>query len=265
MNEYLEAIILGIVQGLTEFIPVSSDGHLELAKWLLGDSNSAADSFFMTIILHFGTLFAILWVFRKSLMDIIKNITTREGRIFILLVIISMIPAVIAGVGFESQIETMFNRKIILVGILLSINGMMLIVSDYLPKSDKPITPVKAFLIGIFQAIAILPGISRSGTTITSSIAMGIDRQKAANFSFIILVPLLFGKMAKDLIDGKLAMTETKALPVIVGFLFSFVVGIFACQWMLEIVKRAKLSYFGIYCIVIGIAAIILRLWVWTN
>jgi len=265
MNEYLEAIILGIVQGLTEFIPVSSDGHLELAKWILGNADTASESFFMTIILHFGTLFAILWVFRQSIIDVFKNISKPEGRKFILLIVISMIPAVIVGVGFESQIETLFYKQIILVGILLCINGLVLIISDYLPKSNKPITPLKAFIIGIFQAIAILPGISRSGSTITSSVGLGIDRKEAANFSFLMLVPLLFGKMGKDLIDGKMVLTDTKAMPLLIGFLFSFVIGIFACRWMLEIVKKAKLSYFGIYCILIGIAAIVLRLWVWTN
>jgi len=265
MNEYLEAIILGIIQGLTEFIPVSSDGHLELTKWILGDSASASESFFMTIILHFGTLFAILYVFRKSIIDIFKNINTRDGKKFILLIVISMIPAVIVGVGFESQMETIFYHQIILVGILLCINGIILIVSDYMPKSNKPITPLKALIIGISQAIAILPGISRSGSTIATSVAVGIDRKEAAHFSFLMVVPLLFGKMAKDILDGKMVMTESKALPLIVGFLISFIVGVFACTWMLEIVKKAKLSYFGIYCILIGVAAIILRLWVWPN
>src|SRR4030095_13140820 len=261
----LEAIILGIVQGLTEFIPVSSDGHLELAKWLLGDTNTATDSFFMTIILHFGTLFAIVWVLRKSIVDILKNIYKPEGRKFLLLVIISMIPAVIVGVGFESQMETYFYKQIVIVGIFLFINGIVLIVSDYLPRSNKPITPLKALLIGISQAIAILPGISRSGSTIATSVGLGIDRKEAANFSFLMVIPLLFGKMAKDIIDGKMVISDTKAMPLFIGFLISFVVGIFAFKWLLEIVKKAKLSYFGYYCIFIGTAAISLTIWVGPN
>jgi len=151
------------------------------------------------------------------------------------------------------------------VGIFLFINGIVLIVSDYLPKSNKPITPLKALLIGISQAIAILPGISRSGSTIATSVGLGIDRKEAANFSFLMVIPLLFGKMAKDILDGKMVMSESKALPLFIGFFISFVVGIFAFKWLLEIVKKAKLRYFGYYCLFIGTAAIILRIWVWPN
>jgi|SRR5687768_2934483 len=265
MNEYLEAIILGIVQGLTEFLPVSSDGHLELAKWLLGNSDSAADSFALTIILHFGTLFAIVWVFRHTILDLIKKLNKPEGWKFVLLIIVSMIPAVIIGVGFESQMIALFDKKIFLVAAFLMINGIMLIVSDYLPAGNKPITPLKAFIIGIFQAIAILPGISRSGSTIVSSVGLGIDRSEAANFSFLMVIPLLFGKMAKDLTEGNISFTDAKMFPSLVGFLCALFVGIFACRLMLAFVKKARLSYFGFYCIAVGIAAIILRIWVWPN
>ena len=263
MNEFIEAIILGIVQGLTEFLPISSDGHLELAKWILGNKDSIANSFLMTIVLHFGTAFAIVWVFRKAILDILKKIHKPEGRKFLLLILISMIPAVIVGVGFESQMMSLFNQKIVLVGIFLFMNGIMLIISDHLPKGHQPITPLKAFVIGIFQAIAILPGISRSGSTIVSSVALGIDRKEAANFSFLMVIPLIFGKMAKDLLDNKIDFTDSKGLPLLVGFIVAFFVGIFACQWMITFVTKAKLSYFGFYCILIGILAIIARLWIW--
>lgn len=265
MNEFLEAIILGIVQGITEFLPISSDGHLELAKWILGNSDSIEDSFLMTIVLHFGTLFAIVWVFRKKIIEILKTISKPEGRKFILMIILSMIPAVIVGVGFESQMIALFDQRIVLVGIFLFINGIMLILSDRLPPGNKPITPLKAFIIGIFQAIAILPGISRSGSTIVSSVALGIDRKEAANFSFLMVIPLLFGKMAKDLMDQRIDFTDSKGLPLLVGFFVALIVGIYACQLMLTIVKKAKLGYFGFYCILIGILAIIFRLWVWPN
>ena len=262
MNEYIEAIILGIVQGLTEFLPVSSDGHLELAKWLLGNTDSAADSFLMTIILHFGTLFAILWVFRKTIAEWISKMNKPEGWKFAGLIAISMIPAVIVGVAFESEIATLFHQKIILVGIFLLINGSMLILSDHFRPGDKPLNPLRVFLIGIAQAIAILPGISRSGSTIVTSVGLGIDRKEAANFSFLMLIPLLFGKMGKDIVDGNIVFNDAKMLPLFVGFLFAFIVGVFACQWMIAFVKKAKLSYFGYYCVVIGVLAIILRLWV---
>ena len=265
MNDFLEAIILGIVQGLTEFLPVSSDGHLELAKWILGNKDSAADSFLMTVILHFGTAFAIVWVFRKSILQILKTIHKPEGRKFLLLILISMIPAVIVGLGFESQMTALFSQKIILVAIFLMINGIVLVVSDYLPNTFKPITPLKALIMGIAQAIAILPGISRSGSTITTSVALGIDRNEAAHFSFLMVVPLIFGKIAKDLMDGTINNSNPHALPLLAGFIVSFLVGVMACKWMIAIVKKAKLSFFGFYCILIGIIAIILRIWVWPN
>jgi len=263
MNEYLESIILGIVQGITEFLPISSDGHLELSKWLLGDNHSAADSFMMTIILHFGTMFAIIWVFRKMIIDIIKNLNTPEGRKFVMLVVISMIPAVIVGLALEKLMESLFSGKIVFVGLMLMINGALLLSSDYFPTHSKPITPLKSLLIGIAQAIAILPGISRSGSTITTSLALGIDRKQAANFSFIIVVPLLMGKMAKDILSGDLMMKQEKAMPLIVGFLCSLIVGIFACQLVLKVVAKGKLSYFGIYCLLVGAAAIFIKLFVW--
>jgi undecaprenyl-diphosphatase len=265
MNAYLESIILGIVQGITEFLPISSDGHLELSKWLLGDTHSASDSFMMTIILHFGTMFAIIWVFRKMILDIIKNLNTPEGRKFVMLVIISMIPAVIVGLALESIMESFFSGKIVFVGLMLVINGVLLLSSDYFPPSSKPITPMKSLLIGIAQAIAILPGISRSGSTITTSLALGIDRKQAANFSFLIVVPLLLGKMAKDILGGDLVMSQEKAMPLVVGFICSLIVGIFACQLILKVVQRGKLGYFGIYCIVIGLAAIVVKLWIYKS
>ena len=262
MNEYLEAIILGIIQGITEFLPISSDGHLELTKWILGNKASAAESFEMTIILHFGTAFAIVWVFRKLIVQHLKNLSTSAGRKFLLLVLISMIPAVVVGVAFEDEIAALFTGQIVMVGIFLMINGGVLIASDRMPDSKKPITPLKSFLIGIAQAVAILPGISRSGSTIATSVGLGIDRKEAANFSFLIVIPLLFGKMAKDILDGHLMMEQSKALPLFVGFLFSFFVGIFACQLMLKIVQKAKLSYFGYYCLAVGLIAIIVKLWI---
>lgn len=265
MNEILEAIILGIVQGLTEFLPVSSDGHLELAKWILGNQDSASDSFLMTVILHFGTAFAIVWVFRKSIIQIFKNLFKPEGKKFVLLILISMIPAVIVGLGFESQMTALFSQKIVLVGVFLIINGIVLVTSDYLPNTYKPITPVKALIMGIAQAIAILPGISRSGSTITTSVALGIDRNEAAHFSFLMVVPLIFGKIAKDLMDGTINESNTNALPLLIGFIVAFLVGVVACKWMIAIVKKAKLGYFGFYCILIGLVAIILRIWVWPN
>lgn len=262
MNEFIEAIILGIVQGLSEFLPVSSSGHLELAKWLLGDTDTAAESFLMTVILHFGTALATVWVFRKYIGEILKNITKPEGRKFVWLVLISMIPAGIVGVALESQISALFDRQIILVACMLCITGVVLLISDKLKPKTHPITPLSAFLIGIAQAIAIIPGISRSGSTIAAAIGVGISRKEAAQFSFLMVIPLIFGKMAKDAMDGAVIVNGTKTMPLILGFLASFFVGVLACRWMVSIVQKAKLHYFGYYCLAVGIAAILLRLFV---
>jgi undecaprenyl-diphosphatase len=262
MNEYLEAIILGIVQGLTEFLPVSSSGHLELAKTLLGDGNTAAESFLMTVVLHFGTALATVWVFRKYIVQLLGHILKPEGRKFIWLIILSMIPAILVGVGLESQITALFDKKIIFVAAMLCVTGIVLILSDQVGKHNRPISPWFAMLIGVAQAIAILPGISRSGSTIAAAVGLGIDRKEAAQFSFLMVIPLIFGKILKDALDSDVVIADTSVLPLCIGFIFSFFVGIFACQWMVNIVKKARLRYFGFYCIAIGILVIIFRLWI---
>ena len=265
MNEFLEAIILGIVQGLTEFLPVSSSGHLELAKWLLGSEATGAESFLMTVVLHFGTALSTVWVFRDYLWGVLKNLFKPEGQKFILLIIISMIPAALVGVMFESQISALFDRQVILVACMLCITGIVLILSDRVMVKANPITPFRAFIVGVVQALAITPGISRSGSTIAGGIAIGISRKDVAQFSFLMVLPLIFAKMAKDAMDGAVMVESTKALPLLVGFIFSLFTGILACKWMINIVKNSKMKYFGIYCIVVGIVAIVLRTWFLTD
>lgn len=262
MNEYLEAIILGIIQGLTEFLPVSSSGHLELAKWLLGDTESASESFLMTVVLHFGTAVATVWVFRQYILEVLKNITKPEGQKYIWWIIISMIPAALIGVGLDEQISALFDRQIILVSLMLLLTGIMLIVSDQLKPKTQPLTALRAFLIGIAQGIAIMPGISRSGATIASGVAIGIDRREVAQFSFLMVIPLIFAKMAKDFLADDVVIADENTMPMVLGFVVSFFVGVIACKWMISIVQKAKLRYFGYYCIVVGIIAILLRLFI---
>jgi len=262
MNEYLESIILGIIQGLTEFLPVSSSGHLELAKWLLGDQSTASQSLLMTVVLHFGTALATAWVFRKYLLEVLVNITKPEGRNFITWIIVSMIPAALVGVLLNDQIEAMFDRQVILVSICLCITGIILLISDRLPSKNNPNTIWRSFIIGIAQAIAILPGISRSGSTIVTGVGLGIDRRAAAQFSFLMVVPLIFGKIAKDMLDGQESISNSHTGPLLVGLIVSFIFGVISCRWMITLVKKAKLRYFGYYCLAIGIIAIGLKLWV---
>jgi undecaprenyl-diphosphatase len=265
MNEYLESIILGIIQGLTEFLPVSSSGHLELAKWLLGDQNTASQSFLMTVVLHFGTALATVWVFRKFILDVFLKWNKPEGRKFILWIIVSMIPAALVGVLFQHQIEALFDRQVILVSLCLCITGVILLISDKMTPAEKPNNLWRSLIIGIAQAIAILPGISRSGSTIVTGVGLGIDRREAAQFSFIMVIPLIFGKILKDLLDGNESYTVAHPGPLVIGLVSSFIFGVISCRWMVALVKKAKLRYFGYYCLAIGILAIGLKWWVFKN
>lgn len=256
----IEAIILGIIQGLTEFLPVSSSGHLELGKFILGDDSLPEESLLFTVVLHFATALSTIVIFRKEVFEIFKGLFQfkwNEQTEFSLKIIISMVPAAIIGVVFNDQIEALFSRQLLLVGAMLCITGLLLYLADRAKRTEKKVGYVHAIIIGISQAIAILPGISRSGATISTSVLLGIDREKAARFSFLMVVPLIFGKMAKDVMDSGIMESNTEALPLILGAVAAFVSGLLACQWMISLVKRSKLRYFSYYCFVVGIGAIV--------
>lgn len=257
----LEAIILGIIQGLTEFLPVSSSGHLELAKSILGDNSLPEESLMMTVVLHFATALSTLVVFRKEVAEIIRGLFQlkwNEEAQFSVKIILSMIPAAIVGVAFNDQIEALFSHQVVLVGIMLIATGLLLFLADRAQKTERSVSFGNAVIIGVAQAIAILPGISRSGATISTSVLLGIDRERAARFSFLMVVPLIFGKMAKDLLDGGSAMAGMEFTPLLVGALAAFIAGLLACRWMIAIVKKSQLKYFSFYCFAVGIGAILL-------
>jgi len=259
MSDIINAIILGIVQGLTEFLPVSSSGHLELAKYILGDDALPQDSLLMTVVLHFGTALATVFVFRKDIMEIITKFFSKgphEEKSFVYKIIFSMIPAAAVGLLLEKQIESLFTQNILLVCCMLLLTSLLLFIADKAKPSSDDVTFSSAAKVGIAQAIAILPGISRSGATIATSVLLGIDRAKAARFSFLMVVPLIFGKMAKDMLDGDLTSNTTSLSALSVGFIVSFITGIFACTWMIKIVRNSQLKYFAYYCLMVGIAGI---------
>lgn len=263
MRETLEAIVLGIIQGLTEFLPVSSSGHLELAKFFLNDDSVAEQSMLMTVMLHGATALSTIVIFRKDIWDILKGLFQfkwNEQTIFSLKIIISMIPAATVGLLFEEQLETLFDQQIILVGMMLLITGLLLFLADRAKNTTKPVGYSNALIIGISQAIAILPGISRSGATISTSVLLGIDRERAARFSFLMVVPLILGKIAKDLLSGDVIYTSATLLPMSAGFIAAFITGLMACTWMIKLVKNSKLSYFAYYCFAIAIIAILFGL-----
>jgi len=256
----LDAVILGIIQGLTEFLPVSSSGHLEIVKFLLGDESLPKDGLLFTVFVHGATALSTLVVFRKEVAEIIKGLFAfqwNDSSKFSLKIIISMIPAALVGLFFESQIEHLFNENILLIGLMLCVTAALLIVADTAKKTVKEVSNVHAVGIGIAQAIAILPGISRSGATIATSVLLGIDRERAARFSFLMVVPLIFGSIAKSLLEGDLSSEETSFIPLLVGFIAAFTTGVLACKWMILLVKKSSLRYFGLYCALVGLIAII--------
>ncbi|MGB2128481.1 MAG: undecaprenyl-diphosphate phosphatase [Flavicella sp.] len=256
---YLEAIVLGIIQGLTEFLPVSSSGHLELAKILFGNETIAKESMTFTVVLHFATALSTVLIFRRDIAEIFKGLfqfKVNESSVFSLKIIISMLPAVAIGLMFESQLETFFSGQLFFVGLMLLITALLLLLADRTKTTQKDTSFVSATLIGIAQAVAMLPGISRSGATIATSVLLKIDRMKAARFSFLMVVPLIFGKIAKDLLGGHIVFEQSHLLPMVLGFIAAFFSGLLACKWMLALVKKSKLYYFSIYCAIVGAVAV---------
>lgn len=258
--DVLDAVILGIIQGLTEFLPVSSSGHLELGKAILGDTSVPEESLLFTVVLHFATALSTIVVFRKDILEIIGGLLSfkwNEETQFSLKIIVSMIPAVLVGLLFEEQLEALFGGNILFVGFMLLITALLLWLADKAKNTGKKVSYSNAFVIGVSQAIAMLPGISRSGATISTSVLLGNDKTKAARFSFLMVVPLIFGKIAKDLLSGELMESNADFTILAVGFVAAFLAGLVACTWMIALVKKSKLSWFAVYCFVVGLAAII--------
>ena len=256
----LETLILGIVQGLTEFLPVSSSGHLELVKAIFGNDYEQQQGLLVTVTLHAATAFSTIFVFRKDIVMILSDLLLfkrGESLNFSLKIILSMIPAVIIGLFFEDFIASLFVGKIALVAVMLMITALLLFLADRVNENNKELNYSNTFYIGVIQAIAILPGISRSGATIALAVLLKIDRKKAARFSFLMVIPLILGSMAKSVMDGDLSQDSTALLPLLVGFVSAFITGVFACRWMVALVKKSQLKYFSFYCFAVGVLAIL--------
>lgn len=257
--EVIDAILLGIIQGLTEFLPVSSSGHLELGKAILGDNLVPEESLLFTVVLHFATALSTIVVFRKDIYDIIKGVFAfkwNEDTKFVAKIVVSMLPAAIIGFTFESELSALFGGNIKLVGFMLIITALLLYLADKAKNTNKKVSFSNALVIGFSQAIAMLPGISRSGATISTSVLLGNDKTKAARFSFLMVVPLIFGKIAKDILSGELTYDSQNFTALSIGFIAAFISGLFACTWMIALVKKSKLKYFAYYCVIVGLIAI---------
>lgn len=256
--DILHAIILGIIQGLTEFLPVSSSGHLEIAKVLLDEESVGKHSMLMTVVLHAATALSTIYIFWADIKDIFIGLFSGSKKkfSFSLKIVLSMIPAAIIGIVWEEQIESLFRGNLEIVGAMLIITALLLFCADKAKSTKKNVTFIHSIIIGISQAFAILPGISRSGATISTSVLLGVDKEKSARFSFLMVVPLILGKMVKDILSGEISFTSTESLPLLFGFISSFLVGVFACKLMIKIVKNSKLKYFAFYCIIVGSSVI---------
>ena len=246
-----EAFILGTVQGLTEFLPISSSGHLVIFQSLLG-VNISGNQF--EILVHLGTLMSVILVFKKELKNILISLTSRETKKFILYIILGTMPAVIIGIGFKDILMELFDDPFA-VGIALTFTGFILIITFFIKTSDKPYSFKNSFLIGLVQALAIIPGISRSGMTISAALILGISPKRAARFSFILSIPVIFGATLITLIETN-DYSQILNLSGFIGLFTSFVVGYISLRWLLKWIESGKLYLFGSYCIIIGLIAI---------
>ena len=263
--DWLQALILGLVQGLTEFLPVSSSGHLAIGREILGVE--AAEDLVFEITVHVATVLATIIVFRKQIWKLLCGLFKfkyNDETDYILKICVSMIPVFIVGMFFKDKVESLFT-SLLVVGVALLVTATLLFFSDiYGGRAKASAKPYRngigwwqAFTVGIGQALAVVPGLSRSGTTISTGLLCGMKRSDVAQFSFLmVLIPIL-GEAFLDLVGGDVAASSVGTVPLIVGFLAAFVSGLFACKVMIALVKKANLRWFALYCALVGLAVII--------
>lgn len=258
--DLLEAIVLGIIQGLTEFLPVSSSGHLEIGKYLFGVD--AETSFSFSVIVHGATVLSTIVVFRKEIIRIFRGVVKLKMNSetdFALKIGTSLIPIFIVGFFLDEQVESLFNGNIVFVGLMLLVTALLLIVSSLIKRGSRDISYLDAFIIGIAQAFAVLPGVSRSGATISTGLILGNKKENLAEFSFLmVLIPVIGANLA-ELAKGEFSAAGSISPGILVaGFISAFITGYLACRWMIALVRKGKLYWFGIYCIIIGLVAVLI-------
>lgn len=256
----LEAIILGIIQGLTEFLPVSSSGHVELARVLLGVEVEQNLTF--TLLVHVATVLSTIVALWREIVNLLQGFFRFRWNAqmrYIVLLLVSLVPVALVGFLLEDRVEALFTGNLLLVGCMLLVTSLLLFLT-YRARNSRgtPPTLLSSIVMGVGQAVAVLPGLSRSGTTISLGLLCGVSRAEAAHFSFLMVIPPILGKALLDLLAPQpMQGAGIPTMALVAGFLSAFVMGYIACRWMIAIVKRAKLSYFALYCLLVGLVAII--------
>ncbi len=262
---WFEALVLGIVQGLTEYLPVSSSGHLAIGSALFGIEGEENLAF--TIAVHVATVLSTLVVLWKEIEWILRGmfkLKMNDETRYAINILVSMIPIGIVGVFFKDEVEEIFGSGLLIVGCMLVLTALLLTFSYYAkPRQKKDISIKDAFIIGLSQACAVLPGLSRSGTTIATGLLLGNDKARMAQFSFLMVIPPILGEALLDvmkMMTGENIAGDIPMLSLVVGFVAAFVSGCVACKWMINIVKKGKLIYFAVYCAVIGLVTVVCTL-----
>ena len=256
---WFEAIALGLIEGLTEFLPISSSGHLEITKSLFGIDPET--NFYFTIAVHGATVLSTIVVFWKEIIELITGtlkFKMNDETSYVLKLIVSMIPVGIAGLLLKDPIEKLFNGNIIFVGFMLLVTSALLASAHFIRKKDREIGYLDALVIGIAQAIAVIPGISRSGATISAGLVIGNSKDKIARFSFLMVLAPIIGANILEIMSGEVNPGSSSAGIILIGFLAAFISGYLACRWMIGLVKKSKLIWFSIYCLIIGMLSIFL-------
>ena len=254
----LQAIILGVVQGLTEFLPVSSSGHLQLANEILGTELNPESNLTFSLTLHAATVLSTIVVLWAEIWRLIKGVFSRTftaEQAYVLKIVVSMIPVGIVGLFFKDYIEAAFS-SIVVVGVMLLVTAALLTFAYYAkPRQNQSLSYRDAFIIGLAQAVAVLPGLSRSGSTIATGLLLGNKKESVAQFSFLMVLPPILGNALLDCFKGDFG-GGVETLPLVAGFVAAFVTGCIACKWMIDIVKRGKLIWFAIYCAIAAVVAL---------
>lgn len=254
--------MLGLVQGLTEYLPVSSSGHLAIGSYLFGVEGE--DNLAFTVAVHVATVLSTLVVLWKEIDWIFRGLfkcELNEETKYVINIVVSMIPVGIVGVFFKENVEDVFGSGLLIVGCMLLVTAALLTFSYYAkPRQKEKISVKDAFIIGLAQACAVMPGLSRSGSTIATGLILGNKKESLAQFSFLMVIPPILGEALLDVLKaakGEAVMGGIETLPLVVGFIAAFVSGCLACKWMINIVKKGKLVYFGIYCAIAGVITIL--------